>query len=151
MIEELTDRVEAAVLAEFERLSQRGGVLGAMETLYQRSKIQEESLYYESQKDSGALPIIGVNTFENPQPEVTARPRELMRSDEGEKRAQLENLRAFQRRHAERAPAALRRLQEVARSGANVFAELMETVKVASLEQITRALFEVGGSYRRSM
>ena len=151
VIEELTDRVEEAVLAEFERLSQRGGVLGAMETLYQRSKIQEESLAYESQKDSGALPIIGVNTFENPRPEEAPPARELMRSDESEKRAQLDNLRAFQRRHADRAPAALRRLQEVARSGGNVFAELMETVKVASLEQITNALFEVGGSYRRSM
>jgi isobutyryl-CoA mutase len=151
VIEELTDRVEQAVLAEFERLSQRGGVLGAMETLYQRSRIQEESLYYESQKDSGALPIIGVNTFENPHSDPAARPRELMRSDEGEKRAQLENLLAFQRRHADRAPAALRRLQDVARSGGNVFAELMETVKVASLEQITSALFEVGGRYRRSM
>jgi methylmalonyl-CoA mutase len=151
VIEELTDRVEAAVLAEFERLSQRGGVLGAMETLYQRSRIQEESLYYESQKDSGALPIIGVNTFENPHPEAASRPRELSRSDESEKRAQLDNVSAFQRRHADRTPAALQRLQEVARRGDNVFAELMETVKVASLEQITRALFEVGGSYRRSM
>ncbi len=150
-IEALTEAVETAVLEEFDRLSQRGGVLGAMETLYQRSKIQEESLHYESQKDSGALPIIGVNTFENPAPENATRQRELMRSDEGEKRAQLENLHAFQRRHAERAPAALRRLQEVARRGGNVFAELMDTVKVASLEQITNALFEVGGSYRRSM
>jgi methylmalonyl-CoA mutase len=150
VIQELTDRVEEAVLAEFERLSQRGGVLGAMETLYQRSKIQEESLAYESQKDSGALPIIGVNTFENPRPEEAPR-RELSRSDEGEKRAQLENLRAFQHRHADRAPGALHRLQEVARSGGNVFTELMETVKVASLEQITYALFEVGGRYRRSM
>ncbi len=150
-IEALTEAVETAVLEEFDRLSQRGGVLGAMETLYQRSKIQEESLAYESQKDSGALPIIGVNTFENPRPENAPAGRELMRSDESEKRAQLDNLHAFQRRHAERAPGALRRLQEVARSGGNVFAELMETVKVASLEQITTALFEVGGSYRRSM
>jgi isobutyryl-CoA mutase len=150
-IDYLTEAVENAVLDEFERISQRGGVLGAMETLYQRSRIQEESLYYESQKDSGALPIIGVNTFENPHPEAATRPRVLMRSDDGEKNAQLDNLRAFQRRHADRAPAALHRLQEVARRGENVFAELMETVKVASLEQITRALFEVGGSYRRSM
>jgi methylmalonyl-CoA mutase len=150
-IDHLTEAVENAVLEEFERLSQRGGVLGAMETLYQRSRIQEESLLYESQKDSGALPIIGVNTFENPNPEETPRARELMRSDEREKRAQLDNLRAFQRRHADRAPAALERLQAVARGGGNVFAELMETVKVASLEQITNALFEVGGRYRRSM
>ena len=150
-IEELTDQVEEAVLREFERLSQRGGVLGAMETLYQRSKIQEESLHYESLKDSGALPIIGVNTFENPHPEAAAAPRSLRRAEEGEKRGQLEALEAFQRRHAERAPQALARLQRVARQGGNVFAELMETVKVASLEQITQALFEVGGSYRRSM
>ncbi len=115
-IDYLTEAVENAVLEEFERLSQRGGVLGAMETLYQRSKIQEESLHYESQKDSGALPIIGVNTFENPHAEAP-RTRELMRSDEGEKRVQLDNLRAFQRRHAEAAPIALRRLQEVAESG----------------------------------
>jgi methylmalonyl-CoA mutase len=151
VIDALTDLVEEAVLAEFERLSQRGGVLGAMETLYQRSRIQEESLHYETQKDSGALPIVGVNTFENPRPEAVTPPRELMRSDDVEKRAQLESLRGFQRRHAARAPEALRRLQDVARRGENVFAELMETVKVASLEQITRALFEVGGSYRRSM
>jgi methylmalonyl-CoA mutase len=151
VIEELTDRVEEAVLAEFERLSERGGVLGAMETLYQRSKIQEESLAYESQKDSGALPIIGVNTFERPRRDEVPAARELSRSDEHEKRAQLDNLSAFQRRHAERAPAALHRLQEVAGRGGNVFAELMETVKVASLEQITDALFEVGGRYRRSM
>jgi methylmalonyl-CoA mutase len=150
-IDYLTEAVENAVLEEFERLSQRGGVLGAMETLYQRSKIQEESLLYESQKDSGALPIIGVNTFENPRRDAVPASRELSRSDDAEKRAQLENLRAFQRRHDDRAPAALHRLQEVARGGGNVFAELMETVKVASLEQITQALFEVGGSYRRSM
>ena len=150
-IDALTDLVEEAVLQEFERLSQRGGVLGAMETLYQRGKIQEESLHYESQKDSGELPIIGVNTFENPSPEEAVAPRDLMRSTEDEKRSQLDHLAAFQARHAERAPAALARLQEVARTGGNVFAELMETVKVASLEQITNALFDVGGSYRRSM
>ena len=151
LIEELTDLVEEAVLGEFERLSQRGGVLGAMETLYQRTKIQEESLRYESLKDSGQLPIIGVNTFENPEPEGAPAPRDLRRSDAAEKRGQLESLRAFQRRHAERTPAALQRLQETARRGENVFDELMEAVKVASLEQITQALFEVGGSYRRSM
>jgi methylmalonyl-CoA mutase len=157
VIESLTDLVEEAVLQEFERLSARGGVLGAMETLYQRNKIQEESLAYESLKDSGALPIVGVNTFERPDGanaatagESTA-PRELMRSTEVEKRAQLENLRAFQARHRERAPGALRRLQEHVRSGGNVFEVLMETVKVASLGQITDALFEVGGRYRRSM
>jgi methylmalonyl-CoA mutase len=157
VIESLTDLVEEAVLQEFERLSARGGVLGAMETLYQRNKIQEESLAYESLKDSGALPIVGVNTFERPDGANAATagestsPRELMRSTEVEKRAQLENLRAFQARHRERAPGALRRLQEHVRSGGNVFEVLMETVKVASLGQITDALFEVGGRYRRSM
>jgi methylmalonyl-CoA mutase len=151
VIEDLTDRVEEAVLQEFERLSRRGGVLGAMETLYQRGKIQEESLDYEARKDSGALPIVGVNTYENPDPEEALGPRELMRSSTDEKDAQLENLRAFQTRHAAKAPVALERLQHVAREGGNVFAELMETVKVASLEQITQALFSVGGRYRRSM
>jgi methylmalonyl-CoA mutase len=151
VIEELTDRVEEAVLQEFERLSARGGVLGAMETQYQRSKIQEESLHYESLKDSGALPIVGVNIFENPSPEEAAAPRELIRSSDEEKNAQLANLREFKARHAERAPAALARLQDVARARGNLFAELMETVKVASLQQISEALFEAGGRYRRSM
>jgi methylmalonyl-CoA mutase len=151
VIEELTDLVEAAVLEEFERLSARGGVLGAMETQYQRSKIQEESLRYESLKDSGELPIVGVNTFESATPGPEAGLRELVRSSDEEKNAQLANLRAFQARHAERAPAALLRLQDVARAGGNIFGELMETVKVASLQQITEALFEAGGRYRRSM
>ena len=151
LIEELTDQVEAAVLEEFERLSERGGVLGAMETLYQRGRIQDESLTYETLKHSGALPIIGVNAFENPHPEPSSAPRELMRSSEEEKRAQVENLHAFQARHAARSQDALRRLQELARSGGNVFGELMETVKTASLGQICDALFEVGGRYRRSM
>jgi methylmalonyl-CoA mutase len=151
VIEDLTDRVEEAVLQEFERLSARGGVLGAMETQYQRSKIQEESLHYESLKDSGELPIVGVNTFENPSPDAAAAPRELIRSSDEEKDAQLANLRAFKARHAERAPAALAQLQEVARAGGNLFAELMQTVKVASLQQISEALFEAGGRYRRAM
>jgi methylmalonyl-CoA mutase len=151
VIEELTDRVEEAVLEEFERLSKRGGVLGAMETLYQRGKIQDESLRYESLKHSGELPLIGVNTFENPHPEQAAKPPVLMRSTEEEKRIQVANLRAFQARHAEAAEPALRRLQQVARRGGNVFAELMETVKVASLGQISEALFAVGGRYRRAM
>lgn len=151
VVDWLTDRVEEAVLAEFERLSERGGVLGAMETLYQRGRIQEESLRYESLKHSGALPVVGVNTFENPDPEPGPVPQALIRSDEAEKRAQLDDLRAFQARHAERAPGALARLQRVALSGGNVFEELLETVKVASLGQITEALFEVGGRYRRSM
>jgi methylmalonyl-CoA mutase len=152
VIDELTDLVEEAVLQEFERLSERGGVLGAMETLYQRGRIQEESLLYESKKHSGELPVIGVNTFENPDPEAaSARPPELIRGTREEKDAQLDSLRALHARRADEAPAALARLQAVAARGDNVFEELMETVKVASLGQITEALFEVGGRYRRSM
>ncbi len=151
IIDELTDLVEEAVLQEFERISQRGGVLGAMETLYQRGKIQDESLEYEQRKHSGELPIVGVNTFTNPHPESVAPVTELMRSNDREKEDQIANLEAFQSRHRETAATALARLQETARSGGNVFAELMESVKVASLEQITAALFEVGGQYRRAM
>lgn len=152
VIEELTDRVEEAVLAEFERLSERGGVLGAMETLYQRGKIQDESLLYESRKHSGELPVIGVNTFINPdEQQALAGPPELMRSSDDEKRFQLESLAALHARHADTVPSALAHLQEVAIAGGNVFEELMETVKVASLGQITDALFQVGGRYRRSM
>jgi methylmalonyl-CoA mutase len=151
-IEYLTDLVEDAVLEEFERLSERGGVLGAMESIYQRGKIQEESLYYESRKHSGELPIIGVNTFENPDAETAStRPKEVARSSEDEKQGQIRNLRRFQEARPERAREALANLQIVARSAGNVFAELMETVKFASLGQITQALFEVGGRYRRSM
>jgi len=150
-IEWLTDAVEEAVLEEFERLAQRGGVLGAMETHYQRGKIQDESLYYEAKKHSGELPIIGVNTFENPHPEKSQRPVALQRASDDEKQRQLAALRSFHARHAEDAPRALAKLREVARSGGNVFEELMQTVKSASLGQITHALFDVGGSYRRSM
>jgi methylmalonyl-CoA mutase len=154
VVEELTDLVEAAVLAEFDRISERGGVLGAMETQYQRGKIQDESIHYEMKKHSGDLPIIGVNTYLNPEeaaegyrgPEV-----ELTRASYQEKQGQLDNLRAFQERHAQQAPAALARLQQVALQGGNLFAELMETVKVASLGQISDALYEVGGQYRRNM
>ncbi len=150
IIEELTDLVEEAVLREFERISDRGGVLGAMETMYQRSKIQEESLLYETKKHSGELPIIGVNTFLNPNPpEDVDLP--LTRASKEEKDAQIRNLRAFQERNRDKAPAALDRLKQVAREGGNLFAELMETVKVASLGQITSALYEVGGQYRRNM
>ncbi len=151
IIEELTDLVEEAVLAEFRRLSDRGGVLGAMETMYQRGKIQEESLYYEHLKHSGELPIIGVNTFLNPHPKEYGDAIELIRSTEEEKQQQIANLQAFHHRNAERAEAALRRLQEVSTNRGNVFAELMETVKVCSLGQISRALYQVGGQYRRSM
>jgi methylmalonyl-CoA mutase len=150
-IEELTELVEEAVPQEFERLAQRGGVLGAMETHYQRGKIQDESLHYESLKHSGELPIVGVNTFENPHPETAQQPVALQRATEEEKRDQLASLRDFQARHAERAPAALDALRAVARSGGNVFEELMSTVKSASLGQISEALFDVGGRYRRSM
>ncbi len=151
-VEELTDLVEEAVLAEFDRLSQRGGVLGAMETLYQRSRIQEESLLYESRKHSGELPIIGVNTFEAPHGTAqTAGPDELMRSSEAEKTFQLESLRAFQHRWREERHAALDGLRAAVSAGDNVFSVLMETVKVASLGQISETLFEVGGRYRRSM
>jgi len=140
------------VLQEFERLSERGGVLGAMETQYQRGRIQDESLHYESLKHSGELPIVGVNTFCDPDAQhAAAEPRELMRSSQAEKEAQLTSLRDFQRRHAARAPAALAALRETARSGGNVFERLLDTVKVASLGQITDALFEVGGRYRRAM
>lgn len=150
IIEELTDLVEEEVLREFERISDRGGVLGAMETQYQRGKIQEESLYYETKKHTGELPIIGVNTFENPHPPEMME-IELTRATPEEKRGQIARLRAFQAKHAQEAAVALRRLQEVARAGGNLFAELMETVKVASLGQITQALYEVGGQYRRNM
>ena len=151
-LDELTDTVEEAVLEEFERISSRGGVLGAMETMYQRGKIQDESLHYESQKHSGELPIVGVNTFLAPNPTAdSAAPRELIRSSEAEKQQCLANLRAFHRRHAAAAPAALARLRQIAASGGNVFEELLETVKVASLGQISEALFDVGGRYRRSM
>ena len=153
VVSELTELVEEAVLAEFERLDERGGVLGAMERQYQRSKIQEESLKYEHLKHSGALPIVGVNTFQNPDrsSEDEAAGIELTRASHDEKNAQIDRLRTFQGGHDDRSEAALERLREVATSGGNVFAELMETVRHASLGQITQALFEVGGEYRRSM
>ncbi len=150
-VEWLTDAVEAAVLAEFERISDRGGVLGAMETMYQRGKIQEESGLYEHRKHSGELPVIGVNTFRAPDGEAAGGEVELMRGTDTEKQRQIERVRAFQTRHAAAAPDALARLQEAARSGGNVFEALLETVRVASLGQITEALFEVGGQYRRSL
>jgi methylmalonyl-CoA mutase len=151
IVEELTDLVEQAVLAEFGRLSDRGGVIGSMETMYQRGKIQEESLHYEHLKHSGELPIVGVNTFLNPKPVEYGDTLELIRSSDDEKHQQIRNLEAFQARHGARTAEALERLQGVARSGGNCFAELMETTKVASLGQITRALYAVGGQYRRSM
>ncbi|MFC7319383.1 fused isobutyryl-CoA mutase/GTPase IcmF [Halobacillus campisalis] len=153
IIRELTDLVEEAVLQEFERINDRGGVLGAMERQYQRGKIQEESLYYEGKKHSGELPIIGVNTYLNPNPpsEEEIDSMELTRASKEEKEHQIKELRSFQSANESEADAALRRLQEVASGGGNIFAELMETVKVASLGQITNALYKVGGQYRRNM
>ncbi len=149
IIEMLTDLVEAEVLEEFDRLSKRGGVLGAMESRYQRNKIQEESLYYEKLKNTGELPIIGVNTFISDNPETSA--TELSRSTEEEKKQQIETLKAFHHRNKEKAKEYLGRLEKVAMEGGNIFEELMETVKYCSLGQITHTLFRVGGKYRRNM
>jgi len=151
ILEELTDLVEEAVLKEFEAISERGGVLGAMETGYQRGKIQEESLHYEHLKHDGTYPIIGVNTFRNPHGESVPQKIELARSSEEEKQSQLARLADFHARHAGEAPAALAKLKATVIENGNVFAELMNTVRVCSLGQITNALFEVGGQYRRSM
>ncbi len=151
VIEELTDLVEEAVLQEFERIADRGGVLGAMETGYQRSQIQEESLRYETLKHTGELPIIGVNTFRNPHGDPVPQQIELARSTEEEKQSQLQRLADFHARHADRAPALLQRLQQAVIDNRNVFEVLMDAVRVCSLGQITDALFEVGGQYRRSM
>ena len=151
IIDELTDLVEEAVLKEFEAISERGGVLGAMETGYQRGKIQEESMYYEHLKHSGEYPIIGVNTFRNPKGDATPQSLELARSTDSEKQSQLQRLANFQHRYAQQAPQALARLQQVAIEGGNIFAELMNTVRYCSLGQITDALFSVGGQYRRNM
>ena len=152
VINELTDLVEEAVYAEFERISERGGVLGAMDTMYQRSKIQDESLYYESKKHDGSLPLIGVNTFlPKAGEEDEVRNQELIRSSEAEKTDQIAHVRAFQKNHRDLNAAALLQLQAVARERGNVFAELMETVKSSSLGQISAALYDVGGEYRRNM
>ncbi|HQA32401.1 MAG TPA: methylmalonyl-CoA mutase family protein [Casimicrobium huifangae] len=151
IIDELTDLVEEAVLREFEAISERGGVLGAMETGYQRGKIQEESMFYEHKKHDGSYPIIGVNTFRNPHGDAVPETLELARSTDEEKQSQLKRLADFHTKHASAAPAALAKLKQTAINGGNVFAELMEAVKVCSLGQITDALFEVGGQYRRSM
>ncbi len=139
------------MLKEFEALSARGGVLGAMETGYQRGKIQEESMHYEMQKHTGELPIVGVNTFRNPHGEPVPEHIELARSTEQEKQSQLERLAEFHRLHAGEAPATLKRLQQAVIDNRNVFEVLMDAVRVCSLGQITHALFEVGGQYRRSM
>jgi isobutyryl-CoA mutase len=153
IIEELTDLVEEAVYKEFERLSERGGVLGAMETMYQRGRIQDESLEYERKKHDGTLPIVGVNTFLVPDHKGGAKAEigELIRSTEAEKQQQIDNTRYFQSAHAENAPSALERLQQVAREDKNIFAELLEAARHCSLGQISHALYAVGGQYRRSM
>ncbi|NDI34206.1 fused isobutyryl-CoA mutase/GTPase IcmF [Chengkuizengella sediminis] len=153
IIEELTDLVEEAVLQEFERINDRGGVLGAMETQYQRGKIQEESMYYEMKKHSGELPIVGVNTYVNPNPpsDEEVNNMEIARATKEEKETQIRNLNDFQERNKEHSSFALNRLKTKAINGENIFAELMKTVKVASLGQITKALYEVGGQYRRNM
>lgn len=153
IIEELTDLVEEAVLKEFDSINERGGVLGAMETQYQRGKIQDESMYYEMQKHSGELPIIGVNTYINPNKpsEESVDNMEVARASKEEKETQIQNLKAFQERNAAQADAAIERLKQAAIHNQNIFAELMETVNYASLGQITQALYEVGGQYRRNM
>lgn len=151
LIEELTDLVEEAVLTEFKRLTERGGVLGAMERMYQRNKIQEESMFYEHQKHTGEFPIVGVNTFLSKNGSPTIIPTEVIRSTTEEKEFQISTLNAFKQRHANNSEEALKRLQHVAVNNGNLFAELMETVKHCSLGQISRALYEVGGQYRRSM
>ena len=151
VIEKLTDLVEEAVYMEFDRLTERGGVLGAMENMYQRNKIQEESLYYEKLKHSGELPIIGVNTFLSDDGSPAKVPDEVIRSDEGEKQNQINMVEAFKERNSERADRALKQLQAVAAKNGNIYEELMETTKVASLGQISLALYDVGGRYRRSM
>ncbi|WP_329520476.1 fused isobutyryl-CoA mutase/GTPase IcmF [Spirillospora sp. NBC_01491] len=152
VIDELTDLVEEAVLAEFDRISERGGVLGAMETGYQRGRIQDESMLYERRKHDGSLPLIGVNTFRDPAAgHGEAKTVELARATEVEKRSQLDRVRAFQQEHREEAEAALGALKEAARSGGNVFAVLMDAARVCSLQQVTEAFFEVGGQYRRNV
>ena len=151
IIEELTELVEEAVLREFECISERGGVLGAMETGYQRGRIQDESMHYEMLKHTGELPVIGVNTFKSPHGDGAPQKIELARSTDEEKQSQLHRLQDFHRRHASQAQQALERLRQAALANANVFAVLMEAVRCCSLGQITRALFEVGGQYRRNM
>ena len=151
IVDELTDLVEEAVLAEFEAISARGGVLGAMETGYQRGKIQDESMLYERRKHDGSLPVIGVNTFRGPHQDAAATPPVLARGTEEEKKSQLERVHDFQDRHRDEAHAALAALKDAARSGANVFAVLMDAARVCSLQQITEAFFEVGGQYRRNV
>ncbi|MCB0803117.1 MAG: methylmalonyl-CoA mutase, partial [Flavobacteriales bacterium] len=151
IIEELTDLVEEAVLTEFDRITERGGVLGAMETMYQRSKIQEESLYYEGLKHSGEFPIIGVNTFLSSKGSPTVTPGEVIRATKEEKEYQIEMLGHLQKGNEKQSSEYLRKIQQVAIQNGNIFESLMEASKYCSLGQITSALFEVGGQYRRNM
>jgi methylmalonyl-CoA mutase len=151
IIEELTDLVEEAVLTEFDRITERGGVLGAMETMYQRSKIQEESLHYEHLKHSGEFPIIGVNTFLNKKGSLTVIPKEVIRATDQEKRYQISMLEQLQKRNKGKSEAILRKVQEAAVKNQNIFGLLMDAAKVCSLGEISNALFEVGGQYRRNM
>jgi methylmalonyl-CoA mutase len=151
VVDELTDLVEAAVLAEFDRIAERGGVLGAMETGYQRGRIQDESMLYEHKKHDGSLPLIGVNTFLAPHSDGTPPTVELARATEAEKQSQLDRLAGFHAAHRAEAPAALAALQQAATSGGNVFETLMQTVRCCSLGQISDAFFTVGGQYRRNV
>jgi methylmalonyl-CoA mutase len=151
IIEELTDLVEEAVMMEFDRLTERGGVLGAMETMYQRSKIQEESLYYETLKHTGELPIIGVNTFLSAEGSPTITPGEVIRATPEEKQYQITMLDQLHKTYADKTPQLLEGLKDTARKNGNIFDSLMEVTKYCSIGQITRALFEVGGQYRRNM
>jgi methylmalonyl-CoA mutase len=151
IIEELTDLVEQAVLAEFDQITERGGVLGAMETMYQRSKIQEESMHYEMLKHTGEYPIIGVNTFLSSKGSPTIMPLEVIRATEEEKAQQIINLTHFHKKNAANSGKTIAELQKSAIQNDNVFEQLMDSVKTCSLGQITNALFEVGGKYRRSM
>ena len=151
IIEELTDLVEEAVMAEFDRITERGGVLGAMETMYQRNKIQEESLHYEMLKHTGDLPIIGVNTFLSKEGSPTVIPQEVIRATTEEKENQIQSLQQLHRAKEAEAREVLSKLQSAAINNDNLFNELLEAAKVCSLGQITQALYEVGGQYRRNM
>jgi methylmalonyl-CoA mutase len=150
IVDELADIVEEAVLKEFEFISDKGGVLGAMESMYQRGKIQEESLYYETLKDSGEFPIIGVNTF-LPEKRPEWKPIELSRASQDEKNDQIKRLVAFKLLHQDKSKECLTRLKDVALTGGNIFEELLTSVRFCSLGEITSVLYEVGGRYRRNM
>ena len=151
IIEELTDLVEEAVLVEFDRITERGGVLGAMETMYQRSKIQEESLHYETLKHTGEYPIVGVNTFLSSKGSPTIIPQEVIRATPEEKEYQIIMLESLHANNSEKAAEQIKAIQQAAVQNKNIFEALMEACKVCSLGQITASLFEVGGQYRRNM